>query len=134
MLIGAVLVAGCSSDGSLLGGQLTTASVPETPRIDPVCVSLTAQIDGLIKEGVAEKIEKAAAKKYKMKAADLVKADQLNKANADFQNRCAINPTAPAVTTAAANPAGAAGQPATVAAARPAAPAPTPLIRAADGP
>ncbi|MCL4767401.1 MAG: hypothetical protein KJZ80_14325 [Hyphomicrobiaceae bacterium] len=134
MLIGAVLLAGCSSDGSLLGSQLTTASVPETPKIDPVCVSLTAQIDGLMKEGVAEKIEKAAAKKYKMKAADLVKADQLNKANADFQNRCAINPITPTVTTAAAKPAAAAGQSAAVATARPAAPAQTPLVRPADGP
>ena len=127
MLIGAVLLAGCSSDGSLLGSQLTTGSVT---KIDPVCVSLTAQIDGLMKEGVAEKVEKAAAKKYKMKPADFAKADQLNKANAEFQNRCAINPTTPAETTAAATPATeGAQQSVTVASAKPAAPAASPVVR-----
>ncbi len=126
VLFGAVLLAGCSGDG-LLGSQMTTASVT---KIDPVCVSLTAQIDGLMKEGVAEKVEKAAAKKYKMKPADLAKADQLNKANAEFQNRCAINPTTPAETTAATNPAAdGAQQPVAVASAKPAAPAASPVVR-----
>ena len=37
---------------------------------------------------MADKIEKAATKKYKMTSADLAKADQLTKANADFQVRC----------------------------------------------
>lgn len=126
LLIGAVLLAGCSSDGSLLGSQLTTASVT---KIDPVCVSLTAQIDGLTKEGVAEKVEKAAAKKYKMKPADFAKADQLNKANAEFQNRCAINPTTPAENTAAAPATETAQQPVAVASAKPAAPAAKPVVR-----
>ena len=126
LLIGAVLLAGCSSDGSLLGSPLTTASVT---KIDPVCVSLTAQIDGLTKEGVAEKVEKAAAKKYKMKPADLAKADQLNKANAEFQNRCAINPTTPAETTASAPATETAPQPVAVASAKPAAPAAKPVVR-----
>ncbi len=122
LLMGATLLAGCSADGSLLGGQMTTASV--TP-IDPVCVSLTAQIDGLMKEGVAEKVEKAAAKKYKMKPADLTKADELNKANAEFQNRCAINPAKPTGTTAAnATPAAGVQQPAVAVAAAPAQAAP----------
>lgn len=127
MLVGAVLLAGCSSDGSLLGNQLTTGSVP-APKIDPVCVSLTAQIDGLMKEGVAEKVEKAAAKKYRMKPADFAKADELNKANAEFQNRCAINPTVPTETTAAAAPAQGAQQPVAVAA-KPAAPEAKPIVR-----
>ncbi len=80
----ALLAAGCSS----LGDSLTTASIPEPPKVDPACVTLTAQIDALRKDGIQEKIEKAAAKKYKMTALDLAKADQLNKANADFQARC----------------------------------------------
>ena len=42
----------------------------------------------LRKEGIADKIEKAAAKKYKMTQADLSKADQLTKANTEFQFRC----------------------------------------------
>lgn len=116
VLTGAVLLAGCSADGSLLGDPLTTASIP-AQKIDPVCVSLTAQIDGLMKEGVADKIEKAAAKKYKLKPVDLAKADLLNKANAEFQEKCAINPARPAETTAAANSAeGATQQTAAVAA------------------
>jgi len=43
----------------------------------------------LQQEGVAAKVEKAAAKKHKMTAADLNKAAELNKANAEFQSKCA---------------------------------------------
>jgi hypothetical protein len=68
-----------------LGTQ--SAAAPE-PKVDPVCVSLASRIDALRKEGISEKIEKAAAKKYKMTQTDLNKADQLTKANADFQFRC----------------------------------------------
>ncbi len=64
-----------------------TASAPEA-RIDPVCVSLVSRIDTLRREGVGDKIEKAAAKRYKMTSADLGKVDQLTKANAEFQMRC----------------------------------------------
>lgn len=91
VVIGASLLAGCADNASLLGpSALTTSSVekPVTPKIDPACISLTAQIDSLRKDGVADKIEKAAAKKYKMKADDLVKADQLTKANAEYQAKC----------------------------------------------
>lgn len=99
-LIGALLLAGCSSDGSLFGADLTTASVPETPKVDPACVTLMTQIEGMRKEGIADKVEKAAVKKYKMTAADLAKADQLNKANAEFQSRCAFTPARSGATTA----------------------------------
>ena len=82
LLVGVVL-AGCAGDGadglfttgSLSGSQAAAAA----PKVDPVCVTLAARIDGLRKEGIAEKIEKAAAKKYKMTAADLTQgrpADQ----------------------------------------------------------
>ena len=57
-------------------------------KVDPACVTLASRIEALRKEGIADKIEKAAAKKYKMTQADLAKADQLTKANADFQFRC----------------------------------------------
>lgn len=99
----ALIVAGCSNFGE---GLLNTASIPEpqAPRVDPACVTLTAQIDSLRKDGVQDKIEKAAAKKYKMTPLDLAKADQLNKANADFQARCStLQPKAQQ--TAAAQPA-----------------------------
>lgn len=120
MLIGAVLLAGCSSDGTFLGSPITTGSIQQAQAIDPACVSLTAEIDGLMKEGVPEKVEKAAASKYRLKKADLAKADRLNKANAEFQNRCALNPTKPAEATAEAKPDEGASQTVAAAAAKPA--------------
>ena len=94
LVLTGLLLAGCAADGSpnffttgALGTSSETAAAPE-PRVDPACVSLVSRIEALRKEGVAEKIEKAAAKKYKMTSADLAKADQLTKANADFQLRC----------------------------------------------
>jgi len=94
LALGTLALAGCAS-GDLFGGSsdMTTSSVQTTaaPKVDPACVALANQIDGLRKDGVADKIEKAAAKKYKMTPADLTKADQLTKANADFQTRCAPN-------------------------------------------
>ena len=104
LLIGSVVLAstlaGCAGSDVFGGGanQVTTSSVAAaTPRMDPACPSLSSQIDGLRKDGVADKIEKAAAKKYKMTPADIVKADQLNKANADFQSKCSTMPRSAAV-------------------------------------
>ena len=88
------LLTACANDGQLmlgdgaLFGATTTASIPAKPRIDPVCATLSSQIESLQQEGVAAKVEKAAAKKHKMTAADLNKAAQLNKANAEFQSKC----------------------------------------------
>jgi cell division septation protein DedD len=93
LVLAALLLAGCAADGSTnffttgALGTAETAAAPE-PKVDPACVSLVSRIEALRKEGVADKIEKAAAKKYKMTSADLAKADQLTKANADFQLRC----------------------------------------------
>jgi len=117
MLAGGLMVAGCAGDGSdniFTTGALGTqpqqqvAAAPEM-RIDPVCVTLTSRIDTLRKEGIADKIEKAAAKKYKMTQSDLGKADQLTKANAEFQVRCstimprtAAHPSVPQPAVAAA--------------------------------
>jgi mRNA-degrading endonuclease toxin of MazEF toxin-antitoxin module len=88
----AALVSGCADTSSLFGNSanLTTSSVTpaSAPKLDPACSALTTQIDSLRKEGIAEKIEKASLKKYKMTTAELVKADQLNKSNADFQTKC----------------------------------------------
>jgi hypothetical protein len=108
-----VLLAGCADTPSLFNSSsnnLTTSSVapPAAPRVDPACSTLSSQIDGLRKEGITEKVEKASLKKYKLTTAELVKADQLNKANADFQNKCgtvkpmaSVTPAAtPAVTAA----------------------------------
>lgn len=110
LLVGAALLGGCSSDGTFLGSPITTGSIQQAQNVDPACVSLTAEIDSLMKEGVAEKVEKAASSKYRLKKADLAKADRLNKANAEFQDRCALNPTTPAETAAQADTAEKAGQ------------------------
>ena len=95
LLLASLLLAGCAADGSssffttgALGTPTQTAAAPE-PKVDPACVSLGSRIEGLRREGVAEKIEKAAAKKYTLTKSDLAKADQLTKASAEFQQRCA---------------------------------------------
>src|SRR5262245_6084785 len=102
VLCGLVL-AGCAEGGDNI---FTTGSLVGQPaeKTDPACVTLASNIEGLRKEGIADKIEKAAAKRYKMTQADLKKADQLTKANAEFQSRCS-NVTPKATTTAAAAPA-----------------------------
>jgi hypothetical protein len=106
VLAGALALAGCASmEGFGGGGQITTASVPPQPKIDPACVILASQIDNLRGDGVADKIAKAAANKYKMKPADLTKADQLTKASAEFQAKCSTLPPRPAVEAAAPPPA-----------------------------
>lgn len=88
-------LAGCAADGSL-SPDLTTSSVNGQPqqaaKVDPACAALVSHIEDLRREGIADKIEKAANKKYKMTNADLIKADQLNKANGDFQAKCAPQP------------------------------------------
>ena len=119
----AALLAGCADTPSLFGNSanLTTASVTPVaaPKVDPACTALTAQIDSLRKEGIADKIEKASLKKYKMTTAELVKADQLNKSNADFQTKCtSYKPSVAAVAAPTAVPA-----PAAAAAIKAAAPA-----------
>jgi hypothetical protein len=88
--LAAAMMAGCAPDGSLVAETSSVSGEqPGQKAADPVCTALVVHIEGLRKEGVADKIEKAANKKYKMTAADLTKADQLNKANADFQAKCA---------------------------------------------
>jgi hypothetical protein len=93
--LASALLSGCAAGGidnvlttGAIGNQSQTPKTAET-KIDPACVSLAAQIDGLRRDGIAEKIEKASLKKYKMTQGDFVKADQLIKANAEFQMRCA---------------------------------------------
>lgn len=112
LLAGSALLAGCADTPSLFGNSanLTTSSVTPTAasKADPACTTLTSQIDGLRKEGIADKIEKASLKKYKMSTAELVKADQLNKANADFQTKCtSYKPAMAAMTAPGATAAGA---------------------------
>ena len=126
---GTALLAGCADTPSLFGNSanLTTASTATAaaaPKADPACAALTVQIDGLRKEGIADKIEKASQKKYKMTTAEFVKADQLNKLNADFQGKCSTyKPQVAAVATPAATAAVKAATPAATTAVKAAAPA-----------
>ncbi|MBO0766344.1 MAG: hypothetical protein J2P50_17385 [Hyphomicrobiaceae bacterium] len=102
LVLAGVMLAGCAVDGSE-GSIFTTGSLTgqqTAEKSDPVCVTLIARIETLRKEGIQDKIEKAAAKRYKMTQADLAKADQLNKANSEFQARCST--VTPKPTTAAA--------------------------------
>jgi hypothetical protein len=106
LLLAGVVLAGCAGDGSnifttgALGTAPATAAAPPEPRVDPACVTLASRIETMRREGIAEKIEKAAAKKYKMTHADLGKADQLTKVSAEFQLRCStITPSIAAHST-----------------------------------
>ena len=102
LVLAGLVLAGCAGEGNenlFTTGSLTSqpAAAPE-PKVDPVCVTLVSRIEALRKEGIADKIEKAAAKRYKLTNADLNKADQLTKANAELQLRCST------ITPAAAQP------------------------------
>jgi hypothetical protein len=128
LALAGALLAGCAGDGSDIfsTGALGTASADA--NVDPQCVTLATRIEGLRKEGIADKIEKAAAKKYKMTQTDLAKADQLTKANADFQLRCSTIMPSPVT----AEPAPAAAPAAPKASAKPAkkeAAAPSPRLQ-----
>ena len=135
------LAAGCASEGNVLGTNLTTSSVGNgstataaAPKVDPACVSLTARIDALRKEGFLEGVEKASSGKsstVSVKRASLAKVTELEKANAEFQARCST--IQPAQTAALAAPAAGAAvtpvKPAAAAAA--AAPATASAVKAA---
>jgi hypothetical protein len=104
--LGALSVAGCA-DGST--GLMSTASVASTTapgKADPTCATLNARINTLRQEGVAERVEKASegkAKSVSIKRESLVKMTELDKANAEFQAKCALPlPASAAVTPPAA--------------------------------
>jgi hypothetical protein len=109
----ACMLAGCANDGSLSTGLNTgsvnpqTAAATQSKSQEALCLTLASQIEALNTEGVSDKVSKAAAKKYKLKATDLTKADELNKANTEFQGKCSSYPprvaaAAPAKDAAAA--------------------------------
>jgi hypothetical protein len=92
-------MAGCAADGSLttssIGGSTQTAAAAS--KIDPVCLALTTKIDALRQEGITERIEKASTGKtssVSVKRESLAKMAELDKANAEFQAKCATVPRA----------------------------------------
>jgi hypothetical protein len=96
------MLAGCANDGSLSTGLNTGSVNPATAQAaksqEALCLTLASQIEALNTEGISDKVSKAAAKKYKLKAADLTKADELNKANTEFQGKCSSYPPRVAAT------------------------------------
>ena len=103
LALGAIaLLGGCAADTA---GITTSAVDPKlapvatASKVDPACVSLMSQIDGLRKEGVSERVEKAASKgktaTVAVKRTSLAKMAELDKANAEFQAKCStISPSA----------------------------------------
>jgi hypothetical protein len=101
--------------------QTAAATPPRASRIDPACVTLAGQIEGLRKDGSIERLEKVAAGKgdnVQVKRTSVAKQAELNKANAEFQTKCgpripqqAMAPAVPAPVVAAAAPAAAAAAP-----------------------
>jgi hypothetical protein len=114
--VGATLLAGCSSDGSLLGTSLTTQSigtnasnttVAAAPKVDPACYSLSQRIDMLRKDGLTDRLEKASVGKsstVQIKRASLAQAAELDKVNAEFQAKCSAFGPRPALPTAQVAP------------------------------
>ncbi len=96
---GCLLLAGCAEGG--LGSTFNTGSIDPQKQAaaeqaekskQALCATLVSQIEALNNEGVSDKVAKAAAKKYKLKSGDLAKADELNKANTEFQSKCSSYP------------------------------------------
>ena len=100
----ACALAGCANDGSLSTGLNTGSVNPQTAATsasksqEALCLTLASQIEALNTEGIPDKVSKAAAKKYKLKSTDLTKADELNKANTEFQGKCSSYPPRVAAT------------------------------------
>ncbi|HRO50780.1 MAG TPA: hypothetical protein PLW75_11625 [Hyphomicrobium sp.] len=88
-------LAGCSDSG-ILSNPLTTQSINTaqvaTPAIDPSCHALAQRIQALRQDGLTERLEKASVGKsstVSVKRASLGQAAELDKANAEFQAKCA---------------------------------------------
>ena len=114
-------LAGCANEGSMsglfptssIGGSTETVAAVMAPKIDPACTTLAGQIDGLRREGTIDRLEKVADGKganVQVQRTALKKQAELNKANADFQAKCAPNmpKSAAMVAPAAAAPVAAA--------------------------
>jgi hypothetical protein len=114
----ALSVGGCANDGSVsnlfttsaIGSSTEATTAAITPKLDPACGTLATQIDSLRKEGTIDRLEKVADGKganVQVQRTALKKQAELNKANADFQSKCAPNApksasVAPAPTVAGA--------------------------------
>ena len=99
----ALALGACANDGSLVGTG-ATAALPEKPKVDAACAPLAAKIDDLRRDGVADRVEQAATGKgatVAVKRESLAKVAELNKANAEFQQKCSAYTPAPGAAKAA---------------------------------
>lgn len=140
----ALLLSGCAEGG--LNSAFNTGSIDPQKQAaneqaekskQALCNTLVSQIEALNSEGISDKVAKAAAKKYKLKATDITKADELNKANVEFQSKCSEYPprvaaTAPIepVTAGSTTPATAPAKTAAATKAKPPAPTQKPVASA----
>ena len=106
--VGALTIAGCAdgTNGLLSTAAITpgTSSAATAGKFDPACVALSSRIDALRKDGVVERVEKAAAgtgKSVTVKRESLVKITELDKANSEFQRKCSVPLPASAAATVA---------------------------------
>jgi hypothetical protein len=109
--VSALGLGGCANDGNVgslfttgaIGGAGETTSAVLAPKLDPACTTLATQIDTLRKEGTIDRLEKVADGKganVQVQRVALKKQSELNKANADFQAKCA--PAVPRTASVAA--------------------------------
>lgn len=98
----AVTVSACAdgSTGLLSTSAITPASATQAAKMDPACVALSARIDTLRKEGVVERVEKVSStgtsKSVTVKRESLTKLTELDRANAEFQQKCSVLPASAA--------------------------------------
>jgi len=107
----ALVAGGCSGDNG--AGFFSTGSLAEAPQpvaakpsVDPVCVTMAAQIDKLRQGGTIDRLEKVADGRtpdVTVKRASIATQAQLNRANADFIAKC--GPAIPKSAVTAAVPA-----------------------------
>jgi hypothetical protein len=131
----ACMLAGCAQDGNLSTGLNTGSVDPQktasaSKSSEALCLTLASQIEALNTEGTSDKVSKAAAKKYKLKATDLTKADELNRANTEFQSKCSSYPPRVATTAPIEPVSTTATPPKVVAKAKPPVPTPKPVASA----
>lgn len=81
-----IALAGCAGNNGL--SSITTASVPPKPTVDPICVQLAGQIEGMRKNGILAKVDSAAHRKKSLGRSDVKKVNAYILASEQFQARC----------------------------------------------
>lgn len=104
VVVATALVCGCANGGlDLSTGSLSPQQTAAKP--DPVCASLTNQINALKSDGTIDRLEQAAdgkTTKVSVKRTALQKQTELNKAYAQYQTRCGQGATTQAAQSAPA--------------------------------